>query len=62
MRWAAVTRSVSALEKPEVLPAVLDGLMVRLDGKPAAPSVISRRRKILNSAVGYAVELKLFGS
>ena len=38
---------------------MLDGLTVRLDGKPAAPSVVSRRRKILNTAVEYAVERKL---
>ena len=38
---------------------MLDGLTVRLDGTPAAPSVISRRRRILNAAVEYAVELEL---
>jgi integrase len=60
LRWAAAhTRSVSALGKPEILRAVLDGLTVRLDGKPAAPSVVSRRRKILNAAVEYAIELQL---
>ncbi|MER7008599.1 site-specific integrase [Dactylosporangium sp. NPDC000555] len=32
---------------------------MRLDGAPAASSVISRRRKILNTAVEYAIELKL---
>src|SRR5215217_852546 len=36
---------------------MLDSLTVRLDGKPAASSVISRRRKVLNTAVEYAVEL-----
>jgi hypothetical protein len=61
LKWAAGhTRSVSALVKPDVLRAVLDGLTVRLDGKPAAPSVV--RRKILNAAVEYAVELKLLDS
>jgi integrase len=63
LKWAAGhTRPVSALAKPDVLRTVLDGLTVRLDGKPAAPSVVSRRRKILNAAVEYAVELKLLGS
>lgn len=53
------TRPVSALAKPDVLRSVLDGLTVRLDGKPAAPSVVSRRRKILNTAIEYAVEKKI---
>lgn len=59
LRWLkANTRQVSALNRPEVLRPLLDSLAVRLDGKPAASSVISRRRKILNNAVEYAVELK----
>ncbi|QUQ71177.1 hypothetical protein [Kutzneria sp. CA-103260] len=63
LRW--VERNslpVSALAKPEVLRSLLDGLTVRLDGKPAAPSVVSRRRKILNTAAEYAVERKLLDS
>lgn len=62
LRWvAAHTRPVSALAKPEVLRAVLDGLTVKLDGTPAAPSVVSRKRKILGATVEYAVERKLLG-
>jgi hypothetical protein len=38
---------------------VLDGRTVKHDGTPAAPSVTSRRRKILHSALEYAVELEL---
>jgi integrase len=53
---------VSALADPEVLRSLLDGMTVRLDGAPAAPSVVSRKRKILNTAVEYAVELKLLSS
>ncbi|MEU8051776.1 tyrosine-type recombinase/integrase [Micromonospora haikouensis] len=53
------TRDVGSLSRPEVLRPVLDGLTVRLDGTPAAPSVISRRRKILNTTVEYAVERRL---
>ncbi|MEU8115405.1 hypothetical protein [Micromonospora sp. NPDC048947] len=49
-------RDVASLSRPEVLRPVLDGLTVRLDGAPAAPSVISRRRKIFNTAIEYAVE------
>jgi integrase len=41
---------------------LLDGMTVRLDGAPGAPSVVSRKRKILNTAVEYAVELKLLSS
>jgi integrase len=60
LRWLkANTRPVSALNRPEVLRPLLDSLAVRLDGQPAAASVISRRRKILNNVVEYAVELKL---
>ncbi len=60
LRWVERnTRLVSALAKPEVLRPMLDSLTVRLDGKPAASSVVSRRRKILNTATEYAVELGL---
>jgi integrase len=60
LRWAAShTRPVSALRDPRLLRQVLDSLTVRLDGTPAAPSVTSRRRKILHAALEYAVELDL---
>jgi integrase len=38
---------------------VLDGLTVKLAGTPAAPSVTSRRRKILHAALEHAVQLEL---
>jgi integrase len=60
LRWAAShTRPVSALREPRLLRQVLDGLTVKLDGTPAAPSVTSRRRKVLHAALEYAVELGL---
>src|SRR6266568_659315 len=60
LRWVAGhTRPVGDLNKPEVLRPLLDGLTVKLDGTPAASSVVSRRRKIFNTALEYAVELKL---
>jgi integrase len=60
LRWAAShTRPVSALREPRLLRQVLDGLIVKLDGTPAAPSVTSRRRKVLHAALEYAVELDL---
>ena len=59
LRWVEKnTRPISALEQPQVLRPLLDGLTTRLDGKPSAASVVSRRRKILGRAVEYAVELK----
>jgi len=60
LRWAADhTHPVSALRDPKVLRRVLDGLTVKLDGTPAAPSRTSRQKKILHAAVEYAVELEL---
>jgi len=60
LRWvAAHTRPVAELADPAVLRPLLDSLTVRLDGRPAAPSVVSRRRKILNAVAEYAVERKL---
>jgi integrase len=63
LRWIeSHTRPVSALATPDVLRTVLDRLTVKLDGTPAAPSVVTRKRKIFNRAVEYAVELELLGS
>ncbi|WP_432986323.1 tyrosine-type recombinase/integrase [Dactylosporangium sp. CA-233914] len=53
------TRPVSSLADATVLRPLLNSLTVKLGGKPAAPSVVSRRRKILNTAAEYAVEQKL---
>lgn len=63
LRWIENhTKAVSELANPEVLRPVLDGLTTKLDGTSAAPSVVSRKRKIFNAAVEYAVELKLLAS
>ncbi|GAA1026761.1 tyrosine-type recombinase/integrase [Virgisporangium ochraceum] len=60
LRWVEKhTRPVSALSKPDILRAVLAGLTRRLDGAQAAPSVLSRKRKIFNTAIEYAVEREL---
>lgn len=56
------TRTVSSLANAAVLRPLLNSLTVRLDGKPAASSVVSRRRKILNTATEYAVEQKLLAA
>jgi hypothetical protein len=56
-RWVQQhCRPVSALNDPAVLRHLLNSLGRRLDGRPAAPSVASRKRKILGAGVGYAVE------
>jgi integrase len=60
LRWVERhTRPVSALQNPAVLRGVLDALTLKLDGTPAAPSVSGRRRRILHTAVEYAVERRL---
>ena len=60
LRWAhRHSPAVAALRDPAVLRRVLDSFTVRLDGTPAAPSVTSRKRRILNTAVEYAIELGL---
>lgn len=56
-QWVAQnTRPVADLADPRVLRPVLDTLALRLDGRPAAPSTVSRKRAILFNAVEYAVE------
>ncbi|MDN5914912.1 MAG: tyrosine-type recombinase/integrase [Pseudonocardia sp.] len=57
-RWvAANTRPVSDLADPAVLRPALDALALRMDGKLAAGSTVSRKRAIFYNAVEYAVEL-----
>src|SRR2546423_4575343 len=50
---------VSALQNPDLLRALLNLLLVRLDVLPAAPSVVNRRRKIRGTAMEYGVELSV---
>jgi integrase len=47
---------VVELDSAETVRRVLDGLCVRLDGKPAAASTVRRKRVIFYNAIGYAVE------
>jgi hypothetical protein len=57
-RWlAANTRPVCDLADPAVLRPALDAVALRLDGKLAAASTVSRKRAIFYNAVEYAVEL-----
>jgi integrase len=46
------------LLNPAVLRRTLDGLTVRLDGKPGSPVVVTRRRKIFTAMLEHAVEVK----
>ncbi|MEO6085714.1 MAG: tyrosine-type recombinase/integrase [Umezawaea sp.] len=63
LKWVAGnTLPVTALRDAQVLRPLLDRLAVKLDGTAAAPSVVSRQRKILGTAMEYAVERKLLDS
>jgi integrase len=63
LRWIEThTKPVSALRKPGVLRPVLDHLTVKLDGTPAAPSVVNRKKKIFSTVLEYAVERELLDS
>jgi integrase len=63
LRWIqGHVHNVSALSNPEILRAALDRLAVRLDGRMGAPSVVSRHRRIFNTAIEYAVELKILAA
>lgn len=60
LNWVqAHTLRVSSLRDPATLRRVLDSLTVRLDGKPAGPNVTRRKRSVLSTSLGYAVELGL---
>ena len=60
LRWVRRnTKPVSALADPRVIRGVLDALATKLDGTPAAPTVVNRKRAVLTNAIGYAVELDL---
>jgi integrase len=50
---------LTTLTDPRIIRAALDGLRTRLDGTPAAPNTISRKRAVFHGALSYATELKL---
>ncbi|GAB2764087.1 tyrosine-type recombinase/integrase [Salinifilum aidingensis] len=57
LKWLAEnTRPVSALADPAVLREVVQLIATRLDGKPAAASVVARKRAVVHNALDYAVE------
>jgi integrase len=56
------SKPVTALQDPSVLADVLTQLAVLLDGKPAAPSYFSRRRRVLHRILSYGVRTKRLDS
>lgn len=52
------TVNLSALTDAALVRHVLDTLALRLDGKPAAATVIARKRAVFSSTLKYAVELR----
>jgi hypothetical protein len=50
---------ISQLNNLQIIRAALDALTVRLDGTPAAATIIARKRAVFHNALGYAVELSL---
>jgi integrase len=46
------------LASPATVRKVLDGITLRLDGKPGSPVVVTRRRKIFTAMLDYGVEIK----
>jgi integrase len=49
-------RPVGDLADPAVARGVLDSIGRKLDGSPAAPSTVNRKRAALSSVIGYAIE------
>ncbi|MCD0482050.1 tyrosine-type recombinase/integrase [Streptacidiphilus sp. ASG 303] len=49
---------MSALDDPLLMRRVLTAFTLRLDGKPAAPSTVRRKRAIFHHTLGYAVEAR----
>lgn len=61
LRWVKQNcRAVDALTDPQVTRLVTDAITSRLDGKPAAPSTVRRRRSILYNVGLYGVESGAF--
>jgi hypothetical protein len=63
LRWVrAHSLPGEKLAEPAVLRRVLDVIAGRLDGRPAARSVVSKRRRVLFNVAEYAVELGALGA
>ena len=60
IRWLeSHTMQVSVLTKPDVMRSVLARIGRKLDGAPAAPSTVGRKRAVFHNALEYAVEREL---
>ena len=58
--WIAkASLPVAALQDPDTVRAALGACARRLDGRPAAATTTRRKRAVLASALGYAVERRL---
>ena len=58
LRWVfKASEPLASLAEPATARRVLDGLKLKLDGKPAAAETVKRKRRVLTNAVRYAVEL-----
>lgn len=58
LAWIARNaRPASDLTDPRILRTVLDGLTLKLDGKPGSPVVVTRRRKIFTGMLEYGAEI-----
>ncbi|KAA1022364.1 tyrosine-type recombinase/integrase [Pseudonocardia sp. EV170527-09] len=63
LRWLKQhAMPVGRLAERAVLRGVLDTLAQRLDGRPAAASVVSKRRRVLFNVLEYAVERELLAT
>jgi integrase len=57
LRWVEQhTKPVSCVSDPSVLRSILSTIGTKVDGNPAAASVVSKRRRVLFNALEYAVE------
>jgi integrase len=60
LRWLeARSLTLSELERPATARLALNAISVKLDGRPASPATVRRKRSALYSALEYAVELEL---
>ncbi|MGA5312280.1 tyrosine-type recombinase/integrase [Micromonospora taraxaci] len=60
VRWLkANTVDLTALTDAALVRKALDTLALRMDGAPASPSTIARKRAVFSGALKYAVELRL---
>ncbi|MFG1674132.1 tyrosine-type recombinase/integrase [Micromonospora sp. NPDC049282] len=59
LRWLRqASLPMSEVGEPAVIRAALDALTLRLDGRPAAPTTVRRKRSVFYNVLQYAVELE----